>query len=1387
MILLVRNSVLILCFCLCLPALSTAQTAQMESLTIEDGLSQGMIFDILQARDGFLWFATKDGLNRYDGYNFTVFSNDPFDPYSLVDNTVTALFEDSRDWLWVGTESKGLDLYDRRTGRFHHFGQSFRLNNPSSSYEVQTIKEAADGSIWVLQRGGGLIKIPIPDHWGRTLPQQPNLEGLTSLLQFPIPILDTSTRPIPERFIEFKLQPDGNVLVTSSYRQYLVEISAGSTRAVSNNLLPALVEGMTFDERENGGAEWVVNYTGVFRISHGQSVFFPLPSDQKPERVLVQTDEQGNVWGMINKKLWRLGPGEAIDFSKPDWEMDEMPTCVTTDRNHNVWVGTLGYGLRKFNPRKKLFQSGAVGTTVWGVWRDIRGRYFCKVVNKIHPYDPATSKAGPVSAFPDAPSRQLDLLIEPSGAMWLLCRGEEETGQAELRHYNADGGFIKAHSFAYNSYVYAKLMRSQDGNIWISGTNCQLTCFHPPTAQFFNLNYGHLFSEKANTVRAFALAEDGNGVLWIGTQQGLVKGTPNKKSYDFQLLEADANNRLGLNNNSIACLLPDPDDPGRILWIGTKGGGINRLDLRSGQFQHITTRDGLPNNVVYGIVAENRPADRRADRSFWCSTNRGLAKLTLHETPPLLKIATFTAATGLQDNEFNTQAFFKASNGELLFGGVNGLNRFYPEQLLLDTTPPPVFVVGMEINHQPASFGSIGSPLTGPLESLRELQLSHDQNNLSFEFAALDFTDPAQNRYRYRLVGLDADWVETGADRFAHFNHLAPGRYEFRVQGSNGEGHWQEAQVSIHIVVHPPWWRSSLAYLIYALLLICLGWQVYRFQIRRVQLREQLAFEHRETERVRALDQMKTNFFNNVTHEFRTPLTLIVEPVRQLLQNPGDPQAADKLQLVDRNGQRLLGLVNQLLDLAKLESGSMRLDPRHGNFVETIRGVYESFLPLAAQRGVALVLSVSDQLSSFEFDANKVELVLNNLISNALKFTSEGGKVTIECRNAVPGKDQRSDIQVSVTDTGVGIPADALNRVFERFFQVSYPPSSPNDSHQDFVSPVAGGRVAGTGIGLALSKELAELMGGGISVESEPGKGAAFTFWLPVKTSWATMPDLSPAPGPEQLEEKIILRELAPSGAAAERPIVLVVEDNAELRGFIRQSVVAHWQVVEASDGEEGVRKAIELLPDLVISDLMMPLKDGYTLCNDLKTNELTAHIPVILLTAKSSLVSRIKGLRTGADDYLTKPFNTEELLARMDNLVESHRRLRLRYSQQPGPAATQNDDAPAEFLSAPDREFLRRLTLTLEQNLSDEQLGVEEFAQKMYISRVQLHRKLKALTDASATDFIRNFRLNRAMEMLKNKEGLVNEIASQVGYGNEKYFSTVFKEKYGVSPSQVV
>jgi signal transduction histidine kinase/DNA-binding response OmpR family regulator/ligand-binding sensor domain-containing protein len=1328
------------------------QTNLVERITMEHGLSQGMIFDIAQTRDGFLWIATKDGLNRYDGYNFKIFGNDPFDPFSLAENTVTALLEDRHGRLWVGLQSKGLCLYDPKKERFHFFSLRFSEDRTGDTYEVCQMLEAPDGAIYLFQRSNGMVRVAIPPEWREQLPDQPDLTRFADITLFPLSQFMALGESSDAPLAAMQVQPDGEVWAFSQSGTYLVEAEKGFVRPISPE---ACLSGHPF--------MWGALPAQLIRYIHGQPQVFDLRlSGSRVRNIVAKLADDGHFWIAIDEKLWRLKPGETPDPQRPHWVMDARITSAATDRNGNIWVGTQGYGLRKLNLRKQRFNRGASGHSIWGVWSDDQGRYFTKIINRVFPYDPASGTLANQPAFPEGPERILDMHFSDAGTYWLLGRAHAEDGVVEIRQFDPNTGENRSFPFptrvtiagqtkAFGLYTYAQLLQDRQGALWATGLECMLARLDPATGRYRCFDYSALFGSKAKTVRAYALAESGDGRLWIGTQMGLVMGQPQGDSLLFELRSATADNPEGLNNNSIACLLPDPEQPAAVLWIGTKGGGINRLDLRSGRVAHFNTRHGLPDNVIYGILPGQR-------NELWCSTNRGLARIRLDPARLPESLIAFTSAQGLQDNEFNTQAFFKAANGELIFGGINGINRFLPEAVLPDTTPSLVYLVGLRINQQPASEVLAEDGGLSPLNLLRSLDIRHDQNNLSFEFAVLDFTDPGKNRYRYRLAGADPDWVETGTYRFAHFTHLKPGRYTLYAQGNNGEGRWQDLQHPIAITISPPWWRSMPAYLAYLLLLTLLARTAYRFQIRRVQLREELAFKHRETQRLKALEAMKTNFFNNITHEFRTPLTLILEPARLIRAQGKTPELIAHAHRIETNSLKLLDMVNQLLDLAKLESGSMRAEFQHGDFEAAMRELVQLFLPLADERGVGLSLAVSGPLNDLTLDFNKTELIVNNLISNALKFTPPGGKVRVCVKRAA----EQSGVEITVADTGMGIAETEQSRIFDRFYQAE------GEAAQS---------AKGTGIGLALSKELAELLGGQLSVRSQLGAGSVFTVYLPEGAAAASQ---------ASSETSLLNGNLASapnlSRNGLEQPLVLLADDNAELRAFVHACIAGQWQVAEASNGEEALAKARLLVPDLVISDVMMPLKNGFELCSALKEDELTAHVPVILLTAKAAAEAKLNGLRSGADDYMTKPFSTEELLARMENLVEQRQRL---YQKQ-APAPAQNDASSAAAMPERDRAFLQRFVGLVENHLSDEEVSVEDLAKQMLLSRVQLHRKLKAITGQNITDFVRDYRLDRAMAMLRNREGLVYEVAYSVGFKSEKYFSRAFKAKFGVSPSQV-
>ena len=1372
----------VLCICACVFfTRAIAQQTPWEAFTIDQGVSQGMVYDVMETRDGFLWFGTKDGLNRYDGYNFKVWNNNASNPYSLSDNIVTALLEDSRGWIWVGCESRGVNLLDRTTERFYH------LNLPARSsvgrevlHDVRYMLEDRQHNIWIVNRGEGIFRVTVPPDWRTGTPETPDITALCSVQQ--VDMRKFKEKGLQEEFSTLCEMQDGRIWVSSSRGLYAIDPQTLTAEEVAGSRSLSPNSGSLL--QTPSGTVWGTAWNKLFRYSNGVFQYFTLPEAREiGTGAALAADGAGGVWVLMEKILWHIPPEGTFDVSQPKYMLDKPSRMLTLDQQANIWVGTLGYGLRKITPRKSMFHAQVAGISIWGLWQDVQGRNYCKLFNKIVEYDPQTQRLSEKSAFPDALPQQNDLLLEPDGDVWLLSGLREgNVNISQLRHYRPDHSLAGVYDISINRYPYARLLRRADGSIWVSGTSGRLLRCDPVTGAMTNYDFSGLFGEQANAVQTIALAEDGNGALWAGTQLGLVKGINKGNGIDFQLFKGDSRGQNALNNQSIACILPDPQNPAARLWIGTKGGGINCLDLVTGDVTYVTTEQGLPNNTVYGILPDD-------DGNLWGSTNRGLFRM-IREGGKVKSIKVFTAADGLQSNEFNTQSFFRAPDGTLLFGGVNGLNRFQPRALQLNNRKPNIWIVGLEINRGQERISAPDEDTPQSLEYLREIRLQAHQNNLSFEFTALDLTDPAKNQYQYQLLPLENDWVDAGARHFAHYTHLSPGHYTFRVKGSNSDGVWNEEPVEIKIFIPYPWWQSRIAKLLYLLAIGLVAWRLYKAHTDSIRLKAQIAYEQREIERVRALEQMKTNFFSNVAHEFRTPLTLAIEPLRQVLNKPQETDWLSKVKLAARNSQRLLHLVNELLDLAKIESGSMKTEYRTGYIADILHPVVDSFAGAAENKEIDLEISI-DQNVRGDFDVNKIEKICFNLLSNALKFTQQGGRVEVTVQTTAPPVEVNRTgqfLHLTVQDNGKGIPADELPHVFERFYQANEIPDK--------------GRI-GTGIGLALCRELTELMGGKITADSQPGQGSIFHVYLPLvqhitdkpkgNNTGSSSADLQPA-GQEGLLSEIE-KSAAPAVLENEKALLLLVEDNDELRAFLSQTLSETYEVLEAPDGKKALELATQRVPDLVASDISMPYMDGIELLTALKTDLVTSHIPVLLLTSRTTLENRLEGLQHGADAYLGKPFQTEELLAWIANLLESRRRLQEKFTRpvsagtkgQPGePETVATESAPGLSISIVDSQFMEKLRRIAEQEIENEQFSIEDLARAMAMSRSQLHRKLSALTGQSAGEFLRNYRLDRAMELLRARAGNVSEIAWRVGFGNPKYFSTSFKERFGMSPSEV-
>jgi signal transduction histidine kinase/AraC-like DNA-binding protein len=701
-----------------------------------------------------------------------------------------------------------------------------------------------------------------------------------------------------------------------------------------------------------------------------------------------------------------------------------------------------------------------------------------------------------------------------------------------------------------------------------------------------------------------------------------------------------------------------------------------------------------------------------------------------------------------------------------------GIVTFTPEQVKINETPPKIVLTDFRVFNESLAQGE-GSPLKEDISVCKEIHLEHWQNDISIECTALHFSNPQKNQYAFWLENYDDDWYKNGTNRTASYTNLNPGEYIFHARAANSDNIWYTEGISLRIIINPPWWKTAWAYISYILTLILIVFLVWKQQMRRVQLRHELRMKQFEAEKLHEVDQLKSRFFVNISHEFRTPLTLIIGPLEQLISEAMKEKWKKQLKLVYNNSRQLLQLINQLLDFSKLEEGRMTLKAAEVNIIPLLKGLVYSFDSMARRKKIELTFHSEYEHIPVYVDKDKLEKIVSNLLSNAFKFTAVGGKIAVKAIQ-IPGVEEKNSIlEIHVSDTGLGIGKEHLSHIFDRYYQA--------DKKR---------RQTGTGIGLALVKELVELHHGHITAESEPGKGSLFILQLPLGRAHLTSEEIASDlideyNQTEWMKEETMIEEVhtLPVKEAGSKdrnkPLILVVEDTEDVRIYIRDLLISGYRVAEADDGETGLEKAFNILPDLIISDVMLPGMDGFVLCEKLKTDEHTSHIPIILLTARASEDSKLEGLETGADDYLVKPFNSKELKVRIGNLIEQRRKLRERFIRDV-------NLSPKElaFTSA-DERFLEKALSIIENRMSDPLFGVGDLSKEINMSISSLYRKILALTGQSPIEFIRTFRLKRAANLLKQKYGNIAQITYEVGFNNPSYFARCFRQQYGVSPSE--
>lgn len=1065
---------------------------------------------------------------------------------------------------------------------------------------------------------------------------------------------------------DIKVDGEGQLWMTSSQGLYYFnpsqkEFILYQFATFTTTLLPR--------ERKSGGKEiWVATHR------QGLCVFRP---------------DNGSVFFLSNEAI---GGEQAVDMRF---------NVICKGRDGSTWMGANGRGIFNHSANLTLFRPGEQHSSGAGMdvskstytLRNVslkRGTVLYSTLNAFTQVDFSEEKI--IASYTDTLLTSRSMSEDKNGLVWMgnqfgLFRYNPVTRKAEKMISDEKEMIIS---------VYA----AADGRIWYT-TYTSLCSFDPETGSRQRIPFLADLTIRMQTLLYSTIQPDIDGTFWVGTANGLYHFNPSSSKFIrvFQNVPSDLKS---LSSNEVKSILPDPVNPSQFLWIGTPI-GLNRLDKSTGQFTHFTTKDGLPNNTVYGVLSDKKG-------NLWLSTNQGISVFN----PGQRTFINFDESNGLQSNEFNTGAYFKSEEGEMYFGGISGYNRFFPEQILLSENDLPVVISDVQLlGGQPGEAYSFSEE--------RVNSLRHNQNSLSINMSLLDYASSDKIRYAYRIVNRDTSWINIGKARNVTLTNLSPGTYVFEGKGTDGFGRWSGSYTTMTFKISPPWWNSILARICYLAVvsgLLFLLWKRYQ---RRLLEEQRTETERQKAQSILELAEVKSRFLANITHEFRTPLTLINGHIERLKLENGNGRSASPYGEMERNSQHLLRLINQLMDLSKLESGEFKIRYSRRNLLNDLRANVYSFHSYAAQKNIELILAVEEQTEAYLgantilFDENVFITLLNNLLSNACKFTNDGGEIRVECYyDKATGK-----IHFAVSDTGPGILEDEQEKIFDRFYQ------SDNSAAR---------RYEGSGIGLSLVKELAQLHGGNVTLESDLEKGSTFRVWIQEGSNEDAPEEkytTGANPAPQQRETTVSTDE--------ELPLVLIVEDHPELRSFIRECLSGPYRFIEAVNGKMGLALAIQHVPDLIISDVMMPEMDGFEFCDLVKRHELTSHVPVVLLTARVSPEDRLTGLQKGADDYLAKPFSTAELILRARNILTARKLLIEKLSVQGSAKPPQPPMLPEESA------FINKLTALIDMNLADAGFGVEDLAEQASISTSQLLRKLKGIAGQSPSGLILDIRMKRA------------------------------------------
>ncbi len=1298
--------------------------SRFDKITQAEGLSNNQIQCIYQEKAGWMWFGTTQGLNRYDGYQFSVYRSDIDKQGTLRGELVRCIYEDNQNNIWVGTEKGGLNLFNREKESFSHV--VFADIDIDTIFSVECIVTDHTGKLWMATSKG-------------------------------VAYLDENK----------KLQ-----LLDMFHDQYKRKLAASE---------------VLFDKKNN---LWIGTYNGLYYYDFQtkNSQYIPLPETKNPDDEIqcLVIDSDNILWvGTYNSGPYYLNLNSKVIRKLNTWvnfSRSETVRAIVEDHQGTLWFGTRG-GLVAYDKNTETHTTflrddddslgGLSLNSVLSLWVDAKGDLWVGTRGGINYRDNDKQAFLHIKA-----AKNDDRFLNDSEVYSFMFNRNDlligtESGGVNI--YNMDNRrfrYVERQQGLSSNCVKAFL--KYENEILIGTFQGGLNILDASSYRVKEVLRHHSDNPKSlSDDRVWCIYQDYKNNIWVGTQRGVDIYNPKTKTFEYQekflpqkaclwIYEDETGDLWMGGENEILIYNPESEKLIRYqevtrsiipaadkkYWLGTRGHGLALYDKEKGPVKYLTQANGLCNNTVQTLL-------RDAVGYIWISTTNGLSRYDERNN----EFANFDSQDGLQDNQFNYTAAIVGKDNNLIFGGINGINIFNPLNIRKNIFNPPIVFTDLKVFNKRVEIGSI---IKKSINEAPDVHLTYKQNVFSIDFAALSFASSKKNQYAYMMEGFDNEWIHSGTANSATYTNLDPGTYTFKVKGSNSNGIWNDKVASIKIIIDPPFWKTTWFRLVIFLILAFILYQIASYYVKKARLNDELLFEKTKARKLHEIETMKLRFFTNISHEIRTPLTLILGPLNQLLEEGNtDEDSRKKLGMIKKNADQLMKLINQILDFRKLEAGKYKITYGKADLVLFVSSIVESFQTMATEKQIKMTFNSTEAACFTWFDSDKIQKILNNLLSNAIKFTETNGTIQIdfELFNKPDSETGHTTFyQISVSDSGKGIPAKNISRIFERFEQAANSKST-----------------TGSGIGLSITREFVKLMNGDISVESKEGYGSKFTVELPL------LNDTDINEMDSGIDSRNVIDDSLPINALTEgikKNIVLIVDDNKDIRDYIASNFEQEAQVIQAADGKEGYEMALKYIPDIIICDLLMPEMNGDAFCKKLKKDERTSHIPFVLLTAVTSKDVEKDVLRAGADDYITKPFDIHILKLKVDNLLSLRNTLRDKYKNEfiLNPTAVN--------LVSPDEKFLKKAVDIVEKHMGDAELDIEKFASEVGVSRMQLYRKLEALTNMTVKEFIRDIRLKRAAQLLEQNKANVSEIIYQVGFKDLAYFRKCFREQYGMSPS---